>query len=68
MGAELWLLRKLSVKIVSRCSPATPFSEKWVTLMGSETLEGERGVSRLEMVSRSTLVVVRVGVLSTSIS
>ena len=45
-----------------------PFSEKWVTLMGRETLEGERGVSRLEMVSRSTLVVVRVGVLSTSIS
>ena len=52
-----------------------PFSEKWVTLMGRDTFEGERGVSRLEMASRSTLaggedtvVVVRVGELSTSIS
>ena len=74
-ASEVWLLRKLSVKIVSLCRPAMPFSEKWVTLMGRDTFEGERGVSRLEMVSRSTLaggedtvVVVRVGELSTSIS
>ena len=67
--------RKVSEKSVSRWSPASPFSEKCVTLMGSETLEGESGVSRLEMVSRSaagagadTVVVVRVGALSTSIS
>ena len=67
--------RKVSEKRVSRWSPASPFSEKCVTLMGSETLEGESGVSRLEMVSRSaagagadTVVVVRVGALSTSIS
>ena len=43
--------------------------------MGSDTLEGESGVSREEMVRRSsaagwsdTVVVVRVGELSTSIS
>ena len=43
--------------------------------MGRFTLDGDSGVSRLEMVSRSTLVagdvtvvVVRVGELSTSIS
>ena len=68
-------VKKLSEKSVSLCSPASPFSEKCVTLMGSETLEGERGVSREEMVRRSTaagwsdtVVVVRVGELSTSIS
>ena len=69
-------LRKLSEKRVSLWRPATPFSEKWVTLMGSDTLEGERGGARVAMLeSRSRLegcevrvVVVRVGELSTSIN
>ena len=68
-------VRKLSENKVSRCRPARPFSEKCVTLMGRFTLDGDKGVSREEMVSRSTLVggdetvvVVKVGELSTSIS
>lgn len=67
-------LRKLSVKRVSLWSPAIPFSEKWVTLMGSDTLEGERGGARVAILeSRSRLegcevVVVRLGELSTSIN
>lgn len=67
--------KKVSEKRVSLWRPARPFWEKCVTLMGSDTLEGESGVSRLEMVRRSTLlggevrvVVVMVGELSTSIS
>ena len=67
--------KKLSEKRVSLWRPARPFCEKCVTLIGRDTLEGERGVSRLEMVRRSTLlggevrvVVVMVGELSTSIS
>ena len=69
-------LRKLSEKRVSRWRPARPFSEKCVTLIGSETFEGERGVARVAILeSRSRLVgcevravVVRVGELSTSIN
>ena len=69
-------LRKLSEKIVSLWRPARPFSEKWVTLIGSDTLEGERGGARVAILeSRSRLegwevrvVVVRVGELSTSIN
>ena len=75
VAAGAAVLRKLSENRVSLCRPATPFSEKWVTLMGSDTLDGERGVSREEMVRRSTaegwadtVVVVSVGELSTSIS
>ena len=75
-GAETPELRKLSEKRVSLWSPAIPFSEKWVTLMGRETLEGERGVARVAMLERRsmfagwevTVVVVRVGELSTSIN
>ena len=70
------VLRKLSENRVSLCSPARPFSEKCVTLIGSDTLEGERGGARVAMLeSRSRLegcevrvVVVRVGELSTSIN
>ena len=69
-------LRKLSEKRVSLWRPATPFSEKWVTLIGSDTLEGERGGARVAMLERRSMlegwevrvVVVRVGELSTSIN
>ena len=75
-GAETPELRKLSEKRVSLWSPAIPFSEKWVTLMGRDTLEGERGVARVAMLERRsmfagwevTVVVVMVGELSTSIN
>ena len=69
-------LRKLSEKRVSLWRPARPFSEKWVTLIGSDTLEGERGGARVAMLERRSrlegwevrVVVVRVGELSTSIN